>query len=70
MYLFDNMLLLFDLAAVGFGIFLLVNPNKAFRFGSKDSANREIPKNWHIIGRILGVVFIIGGVLFLLMRFR
>ena len=61
--------ILFDLASIGFGAFLLINPNKAFKFGSKDREEREIPKNWHIVGRVVGAVFVVIGATFLLVRF-
>ena len=65
----DNIFVLLDLASIGFGAFLLINPNKAFKFGSKDSENREVPKNWHIVGRVIGAVFVIIGAAFLFVRF-
>ena len=65
----SNFFILFDLASIVFGAFLLINPNKAYKFGSKDSENREVPKNWHISGRVIGAVLIVIGAAFLLVRF-
>jgi len=65
----NSFFLLFDLAAVGFGVFLLINPNKAYNFGSKDGEKREVPKKWYITGRIIGAVLLIIGALFIISRF-
>ena len=65
----SDLFILFDLASIGFGVFLLINPNKAYKLGSKDSENREVPKNWHIAGRVIGAVLVAVGAVFLLVRF-
>ena len=65
----SNLFMLLDLAMLAFGVFLLINPKKAYNFGSMNSEKREIPKNWHIVGRIIGVVFITIGAAFLIVRF-
>ena len=66
----NSIFLLFDLAAIGFGVFLLINPNKAYNFGSKSGEKREVPKKWYITGRIIGAVLFIIGALFIISRFR
>jgi len=65
----NSLFLLFDLAAIGFGVFLLINPNKAYSFGMKDGEKREVPKKWYITGRIIGAVLLIIGALFIISRF-
>ena len=66
---FGDLFLIVDLAAVVFGVFLLVAPMKAFNFGNKADSERKIPKNWNIIGRIIGAVMLIIGALFIYTRF-
>jgi len=71
MGLLDNSIfLLFDLAAIGYGVYLLINPNKAYNFGSKSGEKREVPKKWYITGRIIGAVLLVIGALFIISRFR
>ena len=66
---FGDLFIILDIAAIAFGVFLLVAPMKAFNFGSKNNEERKIPKNWNITGRIIGVVMLLIGVFFIYTRF-
>ena len=66
---FGDLFLIIDLAAIAFGVFLLVAPMKAYNFGTKADSERKIPKNWNIVGRIIGAVMLIIGALFIYTRF-
>jgi len=66
---FGDLFLIVDFAAVVFGAFLVVAPIKAYNFGSKADSERKVPKNWNIIGRIIGAVMLTIGALFIYTRF-
>ena len=57
------MLQLLDMLMIAGGIALLVAPNWTYNFGSREK--KEIPKNWPIISRIFGVIFVLMGAFFM-----
>lgn len=56
-------MILFDIISIGGGLVLIIAPKWAYEFGNKNA--REMPKNWPVISRIAGVVFIGLGLLFM-----
>lgn len=48
--------ILIDIILIAGALALIVAPKWTYNFGRKEAV--EMPKNWHIISRVIGVVFL------------
>lgn len=60
-------MLLFDALTIALGIFLIAKPDVAYRMGRGKTV--EVPSNWRILSRVLGVLCVLLGLAFFLFDF-
>ncbi len=63
----EDMFLIFDILSVLAGVFLIIAPEKAYYIGkpATEREQKKMPKNWPVMSRVIGAVFIVIGLVFI-----
>ncbi len=57
--------LILDIITIGLGLGMILFPAKAYGWVRTDAKKGEMPKRWNIISRVIGVVVVALGALFI-----